>query len=92
MPKTTAERADEYMNRIQRIYDEHMDMLDRLLGDDSDVSEDEVVRDMVLAEYNFDQLAQLYELDPGEFCGSVESAMAMEDIDIWLDLLMKEPE
>ena len=89
--KNTAERADEYMERIQRIYDEHMDMLDGMLGGESGVSDDEIVKDMVLAEYNFEQLAQLYELDPGEFCESVSNHMMMEDIDIWLDLLMKEP-
>ena len=76
---------------IQRIYDEHMDMLEKMM-DDTSIDEDEVVRDMVLAEYNFDQLAQLYELAPSEFCEAVEGVMAMEDIDIWIELLMKEPE
>ena len=27
--KTTPERANEYMERIQRVYDEHMDMLEK---------------------------------------------------------------
>lgn len=90
--KTIAERADGHMDRIQRIYDEHMDMLDRLLGDDSDVSEDEVVRDMVLAEYNMERLSALYELAPAEFCEEVGGCMEQDDIDIWLDLIMREPE
>ncbi len=87
--KTTAERADEYMERIQRVHEEHMDMLDKMMDDES-VDEDEIVHDMVLAEYNFEQLSILYELAPADFCETVGDAMMMEDIDIWLDLLMKE--
>lgn len=95
MSKPIPERADEYMERIQRLYDAHMDMLEKMLGDEEeeiDVNPDDIVRDMVLAEYNFDQLSALYELAPAEFCETVEKTMAMEDIDIWLDLLMKEPD
>ena len=91
MSRNIPERADEYMRRIQRICNEHMDMLEKMM-DDASVDEDEIVRDMVLAEYNFDQLAQLYELAPADFCDAVGGVMAMEDIDIWLELLMKEPE
>lgn len=91
MQKTIAERADGYMNRIQRIYDEHMDMLEKMLEDES-VNEDEVVRDMVLAEYNIEQLSALYELAPAEFCETVGGCMVFDDIDIWLDLIMREPE
>jgi hypothetical protein len=47
---------------------------------------------MVLAEYNFSGLAALYELSPVEFCEYVEKTMAMDDVDVWLDLLMKDPE
>ena len=90
MPKTIAERADGYMDRIQRIYDEHMDMLEKMLENES-VNEDEVVRDMVLAEYNMEQLSALYELAPAEFCEEV-GGMEQDDIDIWLDLIMREPE
>ena len=85
---TTPERADEYMERIQRVYDEHMDMLEKLLEDDEDEA-DEVVKSMVLAEYNFSGLAAMYDLSPVEFCEYVEKAMAMDDVDIWLDLLIK---
>lgn len=92
MSKPIPERADGYMERIQRVYDEHMDMLEKMLDDDGDVSHDEVVRDMVLAEYNFDQLAALYELDSGAFLEAVEKICIYEDIDIWLDLIMKEPD
>ena len=91
MPKTIAERAEGYMDRIHRIYDEHMDMLEKMLDDES-VSEDEVVRDMVLAEYNMEQLSALYELAPAEFCDEVGERMEFDDIDIWLDLIMREPE
>lgn len=89
---TIPERADGYMERIQRVYDEHMDMLEKMLDDDGDVSPDEVVRDMVRAEYNFDQLAALYELDQAVFVETVEKTCMYEDIDIWLDLIMKEPD
>lgn len=85
---TTPERADEYMERIQRVYDEHMDMLEKLLEDDEDEA-DEVVKSMVLAEYNFSGLAAMYDLSPVEFCEYVEKAMALDDVDIWLDLLIK---
>lgn len=88
---STAERADGYMDRIQRIYDEHMDMLEKMLEDES-VNEDEVVRDMVLAEYNMERLSALYELSPAEFCEEVGVCMEQEDIDIWLDLIMRELE
>ena len=87
--KTTPERADEYMERIQRVYDEHMDMLENLLEDDEDEA-DEVVKSMVLAEYNFSRLAAMYDLSPAEFCEYVEKAMALDDIDVWLDILMRE--
>ena len=85
---TTPERADEYMERIHRIYDEHMDMLEKLLEDDEDEA-DEVVKSMVLAEYNFSGLAAMFDLSPVEFCDYVEKAMALDDVDIWLDLLIK---
>jgi hypothetical protein len=90
MSRNIPERADEYMRRIQRICNEHMDMLEKMM-DDASVDEDEIVRDMVLAEYNFDQLAQLYELDSAAFVETVEKTMTMEDIDVWLDILMREP-
>lgn len=86
--KNIAERANEYMERIHRIYDEHMDMLEKLLEDDEDEA-DEVVKSMVLAEYNFSGLAAMYDLSPVEFCEYVEKAMALDDVDIWLDLLIK---
>lgn len=82
------ERVDEYMARIQRVFDEHMDMLEKMMEDES-IDEDEIVHDMVLAEYNFEQLSILYELSPDDFCEAVGDTMEMEDIDIWLDLLMK---
>ena len=94
MSKPIPERADEYMERIQCVYDAHMDMLEKMLGDENemiDVNPDDIVRDMVLAEYNFEKLAALYELAPGEFCEYTEKSMAMEDVDIWLDLIMKDP-
>lgn len=90
MSRNIPERADEYMRRIQRICNEHMDMLEKMM-DDASVDEDEIVRDMVLAKYNFDQLAQLYELDSAAFVETVEKTMTMEDIDVWLDILMREP-
>ena len=82
------ERVDEYMTRIQRVFDEHMDMLEKMMEDES-IDEDEIVHDMVLAEYNFEQLSILYELLPADFCEAVGDTMEMEDIDIWLDLLTK---
>lgn len=84
------ERADAYMERIQRIYNEHLDMLEKLTEED-EADDDEIVKSMVLAEYNFSGLAALYELSPVEFCEYVEKTMAMDDIDVWLDLLMKDP-
>lgn len=89
--KTTPERANEYMERIQRVYDEHMDMLEKMVEEET-ADPDEVVRDMVLAGYNYERMAELYELDSSEFVETVENAMAMDDIDVWLDLLMKDPE
>lgn len=89
--KTTPERADEYMERIHQIYDEHMDMLEKMLDDEGTADPDEVVRDMVIAEYNYEKLAELYELDSAAFVETVEKAMTMEDIDVWLDILMREP-
>ena len=89
--KTTPERANEYMERIQRVYDEHMDMLEKMVEEET-ADPDEVVRDMVLAEYNYERMAALYELDSSEFIETVENTMAMDDIDIWMDLLMKDPE
>lgn len=91
MSENIHETADRYMERIRRILDEHLDMFEKLMDDES-VDADEVLKSMVLAEYNFEGLAALYELSPGEFCEYVGKAMAMDDIDIWLDLLMAEPE
>lgn len=88
--KTTPERANEYMERIQRVYDEHMDMLEKMVEEET-ADPDEVVRDMVLAEYNYERMAALYELDSAAFVETVEKAMTMEDIDVWLDILMREP-
>ncbi len=90
MLRSEAERANSYMERIQRIFDEHLDMFEKLIEDENEDS-DEVLKSMVLAEYNFEGLASLYELSPGEFCEYVEKTMAMEDIDVWLDLIMKDP-
>lgn len=87
----TSEKADLYMERIRKILDEHLDMFEKLMEDES-VDSDEVLKSMVLAEYNFEGLAALYELSPGEFCEHVAKSMAMDDIDIWLDLLIAEPE
>lgn len=89
---TTAERADTCMERIQRVYDEYMDMLEKMVESDDLVSSDDAVADMVRAEYNYDQLTALYELDTSAFLEAVEEICSHEDIDIWLDLLMKEPE
>lgn len=83
------EQADEYMERIQRIYDEHLDMMEKMI-EEEDAESDELVKTMVLAEYNLEGLEALYELSPGEFCEYCETAMAMEDVDIWLDLLLRE--
>lgn len=91
MSENIHETADRYMERIRKILDEHLDMFEQLMDDES-VDADEVLKSMVLAEYNFERLAALYELSPGEFCERVAKSMAMDDIDIWLDLLMAEPE
>lgn len=92
MPKTIPERADAMMERILRVYDEHMDMLEKMLGDEGGADDDEIVAEMVLAEYNFSMLSARYELSPDAFVEENESAEQAEDIDIWLGVLMREPD
>lgn len=88
---TNRERADAIIERIRRIYDDYEDVAFKQI-EEPDSNEAELIREIALADYNWNRIMQLYESDPLEFLETYGDIDQMEDIDILMDWILVEEE
>lgn len=87
------DRAERIFVRIREVYDSYIEELDALAKDDAIREECGVhsVEDEASAvEEHFNDIAELYDDDPVEFCERYGDIDDMEDEDILLDWLIRD--
>ena len=88
---TNPERADAIMERIRRIYDDYEDMAFKQI-EEPDSDEAELIREIARADYNWNEIYQLYETDPVQFMELYGDADGKDDTDILMDWILVEEE
>ena len=88
---TVYERADSIIERIQKIYENYTDDITLMLeADTENEKNDDLAREIARAQYNFEKISELYELDPYEFADKYRDIDSKENIDILMDWLLSE--
>lgn len=88
---TVYEKADSIIERIQKIYENYTDDITLMLETDTENEKnDDLAREIARAQYNFEKISELYELDPYEFAEKYGDIDSKENIDILIDWLLSE--
>ena len=87
---TVQERADAIIDRISRIYEDYQETIMKQMEDDPESDEALLVREIALADYNWDRIMRLYESDPAEFLEVYGGINLKEDIDVLVDWIIYE--
>lgn len=85
--------AERIFVRIREIYDGYMEELDALAKDDAIREEcgvNSVEEEAAAVEEHFNEIAELYDEDPVEFCERYGGIDLLENEDILLDWLIRE--
>ena len=87
------DRAERIFVRIREVYDGYIEELDALAKDAAIREEcgvNSVEEEAASVEEHFNEIAELYDEDPVEFCERYGGIDLMEDEDILLDWLIRE--
>ena len=87
------DHAERIFIRIREVYDSYLEELDALAKDDTIREEcgvHSVEEEAAAVEEHFNEIAELYDDDPVEFCEQYGDIDDMDDEDILLDWLIRE--